>query len=86
MNEQLPDHIQLLNAVSALDIKVDKLAESVKGVVSAFDTVSDAFKVLEAIGKIAKPLLWIVSACTGLVVAYHWLIDHIKQWFSHLAK
>ena len=80
MNESTPDHTNLMAAIATVDIKVDRLAESVQGVVHAFDALSGAFAVLETIGKIAKPVLWIAGVCTGLGLAYHWTVDHIKVW------
>jgi hypothetical protein len=82
MNESTPDYTNLMAAIAAVDIKVDKLAESVQGVVHAFDALSGAFAVLETIGKIAKPVLWISGVFTGIALAYHWLVDHVKIWVS----
>lgn len=38
-----------------------KVAENTSDVVAAFKAAAGAFKVLELLGKIAKPLLWIVA-------------------------
>jgi hypothetical protein len=74
----------LLSAISAVDVKVDKVTESVQGVISAFEALTGAFAVLETIGKIAKPVLWVAAGITSFTVAYDWIIVHVKGWF-HLA-
>jgi hypothetical protein len=80
MKEPSTDYEHMIRAIAAVDIKVDKLAESVQGVVHAFDALSGAFAVLETIGKVAKPVLWIAGVFTGVGLAYHWLVDHVKVW------
>ena len=86
MNESSTDYEHMLKAIAAVDIKVDKLAESVQGVVHAFDALSGAFAVLETIGKIAKPVLWIAGVFTGIGLAYHWFIDHARVWINSVSR
>jgi hypothetical protein len=80
MNEPSTDYEHMIRAIAAVDIKVDKLAESVQGVVHVFEALSGAFVVLEIIGKVAKPVLWIAGVFTGVGLAYHWFVSHVKIW------
>jgi hypothetical protein len=80
MSLESENYQTLFHAISAVDAKVDKVADSVKGVVDAFEALSGAFRVLEAIGKIAKPVIWIAGVFSGIALAYHWFLDHVKIW------
>jgi hypothetical protein len=71
-------HDMLLDAIGAVDAKVDALATSVQGVVAAFEAFSGAMKTVETAGKIAKPLLWIMSFSALLLSGWHYISD----WFS----
>jgi hypothetical protein len=53
---------------------VDTIAGDTKDVVAAFAAAQGAFKVLETLSKLAKPLLWI----GGLVAAVATFWDHFK--------
>lgn len=66
--------------VQQLEAKVDSLTEQVKeltdnftalktsidGVVAIINTATGAFKVLELLGKLAKPIAWITAATIGI--------------------
>lgn len=47
-----------------------KVEANTKGVVEAFEAAAGAFKVLETIGKLAKPLAWIGSI--AITIATFW--------------
>ena len=58
-------HREIYDRLVAVEGKVDALAENTKDVTAAFAAAQGAFKVLEMLGKLAKPLLWL----GGLFVA-----------------
>lgn len=55
-------------------------------VVEAFGAAKGAFKVLEFIGKLAKPLIWITGLGTALAVNATALKAHIATALGHLFK
>jgi len=66
-------HKEIYDRLVAVEVKVDALGESTKDVVAAFAAAQGAFKVLETLGKLAKPLLWIslwVGGVTAAVVTF----------------
>lgn len=66
-------HKQIYDRLVAVETKVDHLHEKTEGIVKAFNAASGAFLVLEWIGKLAKPILWI---CASSVAVY----TIIKEW------
>jgi hypothetical protein len=72
------DQDMLLAAIAAVDEKVDKLADSVRGVVTAFEAVSGAVKTIEMAGKIAKPLLWLAGIAAAIGTAW----AHLHEWIT----
>lgn len=67
-------HREIYDRLIAVEAKVDALANSTKDVTEAFNAAQGAFKVLETLGRFAKPLLWL----GGLVVAVAALWSNIK--------
>lgn len=75
-----------------LENKLDENTKSTKnvetntaGVVAAFKAAEGAFRVLEALGKIAKPFMWLSLAAgsTGIVLTNWWQqIKSYVPWFS----
>jgi hypothetical protein len=67
MSEAVGDitHREIYDRLVAVEGKVDALTERTKDVTAAFNAAQGAFKVLETLSKLAKPLLWI----GGLFVA-----------------
>lgn len=71
-------HREIYDRLVAVESKVDALTESTKDVTAAFNAAHGAFTVLETLGKLAKPLIWI-SLWVGVVAAAmtaFW--DHFK--------
>ena len=58
----------------AVEGKVDALSNSTKDVTAAFAAARGAFVVLETLGKLAKPLLWL----GGLFVAAAAFWEHFR--------
>lgn len=46
----------------------DRLIDSTRDLVAAFAAASGAFRVLEWIGRAAKPLLWLAAAASAVTV------------------
>jgi hypothetical protein len=65
---------EIYDRLVAVEGKVDALTESTKDVTAAFNAAQGAFKVLETLSKLAKPLLWL----GGLFVAAMALWDSFK--------
>lgn len=66
-------HKQIYDRLVAVEQKVDHLDEKTESVVKAFDAAAGAFLVLEWIGKLAKPILWLIAvgaAITALIERY----------------
>lgn len=54
-------HREIYDRLVAVESKVDALADSTKDVTEAFNAAQGAFKVLETLSKLAKPLLWLIG-------------------------
>lgn len=67
-------HREIYDRLVAVEVKVDALTESTKDVTAAFNAAQGAFKVLETLSRLAKPLLWL----GGLFVASAAFWDHFK--------
>jgi hypothetical protein len=63
-------HREIYDRLVTVETKVDKIGEDTKGVVTAFESARGAFVVLEFIGKLIKPVLWIIGF--GSAVAILW--------------
>lgn len=66
-------HKQIYDRLVAVETKVDHLDKKTDAVVKAFDAASGAFLVLEWIGKLAKPILWICASSFAVYAAF-------KEW------
>jgi len=67
-------HREIYDRLVAVEGKVDALTESTKDVTAAFAAARGAFVVLETLGKLAKPLLWL----GGLFVAAAAFWEHFR--------
>jgi len=61
---------EIYDRLVAVEAKVDRIDKNTQGVVSAFASASGAFVVLEFLGKLVKPVLWIIGVST--VVSAIW--------------
>jgi len=66
-------HREIYDRLVAVESKVDKIGEDTKDVVTAFNSAKGAFLVLEWIGKLTKPILWLVGFGTVIVAAFEQL-------------
>jgi hypothetical protein len=69
-------HREIYDRLVAVEGKVDALTESTKDVTTAFAAAQGAFKVLETLSKLAKPLLWIGGFFAAIAV-------FIQEFKSH---
>jgi len=67
-------HREIYDRLVAVEGKVDALSNSTKDVTAAFAAARGAFVVLETLGKLAKPLLWL----GGLFVAAAAFWEHFR--------
>jgi hypothetical protein len=68
-------HREIYDRLVAVEAKVDALSDSTRDVTTAFMAAQGAFKVLETLSKLAKPLLWI----GGLIAAIAVFIQDFKS-------
>jgi hypothetical protein len=74
MSDHDVTHREIYDRLVAVESKVDALTTSTKDVTAAFVAAQGAFKVLETLSRLAKPLLWL----GGLFVAAVAFWDHFK--------
>jgi hypothetical protein len=67
-------HKEIYDRLVQVELKVDHLDAKTGQVVTAFEAAQGAFIVLNFIGKLAKPILWIigVSAATAVLWEEFW--------------
>lgn len=63
-------HREIYDRLVAVETKVDALSESTKEVVTAFGAAKGAFLVLEWLGKLAKPIIWVAGLGAIFVALY----------------
>lgn len=67
-NQETVTHKEILDRVVQLEGKVDSIATNTAGVVAAFEAAQGAFKVLDFVAKVAKPIL-VVAVFVGAMAA-----------------
>lgn len=78
MAEVEVSHREIYDRLLAVEAKVDSIDQNTKDVVVAFTAAAGAFKVLELLGKLAKPILWLA----GLFVAAGTLWQSAKDLYK----
>ena len=63
-------HKEIYERLVSVENKVDRIDENTKEVTAAFAAAKGAFMVLELIGKVAKPILWIVGVCSTIALLW----------------
>ncbi len=76
MSEVEVSHREIYDRLLAVELKVDKVEKNTEDVVKAFDAAAGAFVVLETLGKIAKPILWVTALAGGILAL--WQNNHAK--------
>ncbi len=75
MNNEVT-HKEIFDRLLAVELKVDSIEKNTADVVKAFDAASGAFVVLDTLGKIAKPILWVTALAGGILAL--WQNNHTK--------
>jgi len=70
-------HREIYDRLIEVEAKVDSLDQKTTEVVTAFDAAKGAFLVLEWIGKIAKPIIWVIGIGAVIVTAYEKFKSHL---------
>lgn len=63
-------HKQIYDRLVAVEQKVDAIDTNTKGMVAAFNAASGAFVVLDFLGKLAKPILWLTATAGAIAVLW----------------
>ena len=63
-------HREIYDRLIAVEAKVDKIDKATADVVAAFGAAQGAFTVLEWLGKIAKPILWVGGVITAVGIIW----------------
>lgn len=69
-------HREIYDRLIAVEHKVDTISTDTKDVVNAFNSAKGAFLVFEWIGKMAKPIIWLVGLSTIILAAYERFKNH----------
>lgn len=59
MNTDEISHKEIHDRLLAVEVKVDRIERGTVNVIAAFNAAQGAFTVLEWLGKIAKPVIWV---------------------------
>ena len=63
-------HREIYDRLLLVEQRVERIEKNTEAVVAAFDAAAGAFKVLEFLGKLAKPLLFVGALLTAATVAW----------------
>jgi hypothetical protein len=70
MDQVEVSHREIYDRLLAVEHKVDKIDKATADVVAAFGAAQGAFAVLEWLGKVAKPILWIGGVMTAVGIIW----------------
>jgi hypothetical protein len=76
--EKEVSHAEIYARLILVEEKVDRIDKNTEGVVAAFQAASGAFLVLETLGKLAKPILYIGGVCVAIAIYWQAVKDHFK--------
>lgn len=76
--EKEVSHAEIYARLMLVEEKVDRIDQNTQGVVAAFQAASGAFLVLETLGKLAKPILYVGGLCTAFAIYWQTVKDHFK--------
>lgn len=63
-------HREIYDRLIAVEQKVDKIDRATADVVAAFGAAQGAFTVLEWLGKLARPVLWVGAVITAVGILW----------------
>lgn len=70
MNQVDVSHREIYDRLIAVEAKVDRIDKATADVVTAFGAAQGAFVVLEWLGKLSKPILWIGGVVTAVGILW----------------
>jgi hypothetical protein len=76
--EKEVSHAEIYARLMLVEEKVDRIDKNTEGVVKAFEAASGAFLVLDMLGKVAKPVLFIGGLFIAAGVWWQTFKDHLK--------
>lgn len=76
--EKEVSHAEIYSRLILVEQKVDRIDKNTEGVVAAFQAASGAFLVLETLGKLAKPILYVGAVCAAIAIYWQTVKDHFK--------
>jgi hypothetical protein len=76
--EKEVSHAEIYERLILVEQKVDRIDKNTEGVVAAFQAASGAFLVLETLGKLAKPILYVGGLCVAATIYWQTVKDHFK--------
>lgn len=71
-------HAEIYERLILVEQKVDRIDKNTEGVVAAFQAASGAFIVLEALGKLARPILYISGLCIAAGIYWQTIKDKFQ--------
>ena len=71
-------HAEIYERLILVEQKVDRIDKNTEGVVTAFQAASGAVLVLETLGKLAKPILYVGGVCVAIAIYWQTVKDHFK--------
>jgi hypothetical protein len=71
-------HREIYDRLVHVEAKVDRTEKNTEDVVKAFAAAQGAFLVLEWVGKIARPILFIGATCTAAAIAWQSFKDNLR--------
>jgi hypothetical protein len=71
-------HAEIYERLILVEQKVDRIDKNTEGVVTAFQAASGAFLVLETLGKLAKPIIYVGGVCVAIAIYWQTVKDHFK--------
>lgn len=75
MSEAEISHREIYDRLLKVEEKVERIEKNTQSVVEAFNAAAGAFRVLEFLGKLAKPILWVGGIVTAISVGW----EHLKM-------
>jgi hypothetical protein len=76
--EKEVSHAEIYARLILVEEKVDRIDRNTEGVVAAFQAASGAFLVLETLGKLAKPIMYIGGLCVAATIYWQTVKDQFK--------
>jgi len=76
--EKEVSHAEIYARLMLVEEKVDRIDRNTEGVVAAVQAASGAFLVLETLGKLAKPILYVGGVCVALAIYWQTFKDQFK--------